>query len=41
MSFRPIFIIDDDSDDQEFIIESWKELGYENELLFLEMENLF
>lgn len=36
MSIRPIFIVDDDNDDKEFITTSWKELGYKNELIFFE-----
>jgi CheY-like chemotaxis protein len=32
----PVFIVDDDEDDQAFIIEAWKELGYVNELKFFQ-----
>src|SRR3954453_9184082 len=31
---KPILIIDDDSDDREFILEAWKELSYPNKLIF-------
>jgi CheY-like chemotaxis protein len=31
---NPILIIDDDSDDREFILEAWKELPYSNRLIF-------
>lgn len=34
MTTQPIFIVDDDNDDQGFIEEIWSELGYQNELLF-------
>ena len=35
MNNGPVLIVDDDSDDQEFLEEAWKELGYSNALLFL------
>ena len=31
---KPILIIDDDSDDREFILEAWKELSFPNHLIF-------
>jgi CheY-like chemotaxis protein len=34
MNTEPILIVDDDLDDQEFIQEAWKEIGYPNKLLF-------
>ena len=34
MNNGPILIVDDDSDDWEFISEAWKELNYQNQLLF-------
>jgi CheY-like chemotaxis protein len=34
MNDGPVFIVDDDHDDQEFLKEVWKELGYQNELKF-------
>lgn len=34
MNKNPVYIVDDDVDDQQFLIESWKELGYENPLVF-------
>lgn len=36
MNTNPVFIVDDDTDDQDFVRECWKELGYENPLLFFE-----
>jgi CheY-like chemotaxis protein len=36
MNDAPVFIVDDDEDDQAFIVEAWKELGYTNELLFFQ-----
>jgi CheY-like chemotaxis protein len=36
MNESPVFIVDDDEDDQEFIVEAWKELGYVNELKFFQ-----
>ena len=30
----PIIIVDDDSDDREFLQEAWKDLEFSNELLF-------
>jgi FixJ family two-component response regulator len=35
MNDGPVYIVDDDEDDREFIKELWKELGYKNELGFL------
>jgi CheY-like chemotaxis protein len=32
----PVYIVDEDDDDQEFVKEVWKELGYTNELLFFQ-----
>jgi CheY-like chemotaxis protein len=34
MNTDPVYIVDDDEDDQEFIKEIWKELAYKNELFF-------
>jgi FixJ family two-component response regulator len=34
MNTNPVFIVDDDTDDHDFIRESWKELGYQNSLMF-------
>ena len=34
MNTNPVFIVDDDTDDHDFIKESWKELGFPNPLLF-------
>jgi CheY-like chemotaxis protein len=34
MSNAPIIIVDDDSDDRDFIQEAWKEMQYQNPLLF-------
>jgi CheY-like chemotaxis protein len=34
MNKGPVYIVDDDEDDKEFVKEVWKELGYTNELLF-------
>lgn len=34
MNSEPVFIVDDDEDDLQFIKEVWKELNYENELIF-------
>jgi len=31
---KPVLIVDDDSDDREFILEAWKELKYPNQLIF-------
>lgn len=31
---QPIIIVDDDSDDQEFIEDVWRELNYKNQLFF-------
>jgi CheY-like chemotaxis protein len=36
MNEGPVFIVDSDEDDQEFIKEVWKELGYQNKLLFFQ-----
>ena len=36
MNDGPVFIVDDDEDDREFVKEVWKELGYKNELLFFQ-----
>lgn len=34
MQKGPVFIIDDDPDDQDIVREIWKELGFLNELVF-------
>lgn len=34
MNTAPIFIVDDDMDDREFLQEAWNELAYTNPLLF-------
>ena len=34
MNSAPILIVDDDTDDQDLLQAAWKELEYENELLF-------
>lgn len=34
MNTDPILIVDDDIDDVEFIQDAWKELNYQNELIF-------
>lgn len=34
MNTSPVFIVDDDQDDREFLEQAWKELGYENPLIF-------
>lgn len=34
MNNNPVFIVDDDADDQEFIKESWKEFEFDNPLVF-------
>ncbi|MCW3110366.1 MAG: response regulator receiver protein [Segetibacter sp.] len=34
MNTEPILIVDDDSDDKDFIQDAWKELNYQNQLLF-------
>lgn len=34
MNTQPVLIVDDDSDDREFIQDAWKELNYENRLIF-------
>lgn len=34
MNDGPVRIVDDDEDDREFIKEVWKELNYNNELIF-------
>jgi CheY-like chemotaxis protein len=34
MNDAPVFIVDSDIDDQEFLKEAWKELGYSNKLCF-------
>lgn len=34
MNTEPILIIDDDSDDRGFIQDAWKELNYQNQLIF-------
>jgi CheY-like chemotaxis protein len=34
MNTDPILIIDDDSDDKEFLQDAWKELNYPNQLIF-------
>jgi CheY-like chemotaxis protein len=34
MNNGPVFIVDDDEDDQEIVKEVWNELGYTNELRF-------
>ncbi len=34
MNTEPVLIVEDDSDDREFIEEAWKELNYPNKLLF-------
>ena len=34
MNIEPVLIIDDDSDDRDFIQDAWKELNYPNQLLF-------
>jgi CheY-like chemotaxis protein len=31
---RPVLIVNDDIDDREMLQDGWKELGYENPLLF-------
>lgn len=36
MNNSPIFIVDDDTDDREFLEEAWKELGYKNPLRFFD-----
>jgi CheY-like chemotaxis protein len=36
MPNAPILIVDDDSDDRDFIIEIWQELQYANELHFFD-----
>jgi CheY-like chemotaxis protein len=33
---HPIIIIEDDLDDQQLLIDVFKELGYPNELIFFE-----
>lgn len=34
MNNSPVFIVDDDQDDREFLDQAWKELGYKNPLMF-------
>ena len=36
MNEGPVFIVDNDQDDQEFIRSVWQELKYQNELLFFQ-----
>ena len=36
MNNSPVFIVDDDHDDREFLSEAWKELGYKNLLKFFD-----
>ncbi|HZF66302.1 MAG TPA: response regulator [Chitinophagaceae bacterium] len=36
MNDGPVYIVDDDEDDHEYIKEIWKELGYKNELVFFD-----
>ena len=36
MNDGPVYIVDDDEDDREFIKELWKELDYRNELIFFD-----
>lgn len=36
MNNAPVFIVDDDQDDREFLEQAWKELGYKNQLLFFD-----
>lgn len=36
MNNSPVFIVDDDHDDREFLDQAWKELGYKNPLKFFD-----
>lgn len=36
MNNSPVFIVDDDHDDREFLEQAWKELGYKNSLKFFD-----
>ncbi|HVG40027.1 MAG TPA: response regulator [Chitinophagaceae bacterium] len=36
MKDSPVLIVDDDTDDREFLNEAWKELGYPNPLFFFD-----
>lgn len=36
MNTDPVFVVDDDTDDQEFVREIWEERGFSNPLLFFE-----
>ncbi|MDB5205729.1 MAG: response regulator [Flavisolibacter sp.] len=36
MNRGPILIVDDDTDDRELLQEAWKELAFENELIFFD-----
>lgn len=36
MNDSPVFIVDDDRDDREFLEQAWKELGYKNPLHFFD-----
>ena len=36
MNDGPILIVDDDMDDREFLQEAWKDLPFENELIFFD-----
>ena len=36
MNNSPVFIVDDDHDDREFLEQAWKELGYKNPLRFFD-----
>jgi CheY-like chemotaxis protein len=36
MNNSPVFIVDDDHDDREFLEQAWKELGYTNSLKFFD-----
>jgi len=36
MNNSPVFIVDDDHDDREFLEQAWKELGYNNPLKFFD-----
>jgi CheY-like chemotaxis protein len=34
MNSAPVLIVDDDIDDRDFLLDAWKDLGFENTLIF-------
>ncbi len=38
MNLHPIYLIDDDMDDNEIVQEVWNKIGLENKLVFLTVE---